>query len=322
MIWNTNEVLNLLSETDINLNSSESQISLGHFDAEQRIGVGRDGAGNVVLVLPGQSNVLAFATEGSAFEPWTQVHWVEESKNLEEVATLRCKLDNPSPDLLSAVAAVFVGIIDLQMRFGTCGDAIWEMKDLFDSKFKQEIDEKVVIGLLGELLVITSSQNKLDAISIWHSRNEASFDFSKDSLRIEVKASANLVREHYFSSNQISPGSLSEVYVVSILLHCVERGTTLEDLYHEILDSISDEAMCRKFSDVVISTLGVTPSATNGLMIDKESSLASIRYFSASQIPQPQIAANVLSMTWKASLSTIQTSSVTIDELLMDRSDG
>lgn len=321
MMWNTNEVRSLLIENDTSLRSSESQISLGHFDSVQRIGVGRDGLGNVVLVLPGQSDVLAFATEGATFDPWTQVHWVEESQNLEEVATLRCKLDSPSPDLISAVAAVFVGIIDLQIRFGTSGDAIWQMKDLFDSRFKNVVDEKVLIGLFGELLLIASAEDKLGAVSIWHSKNEAAFDFSKDSLRIEVKTTASLIREHHFSSNQISPNNISDVYVVSVLLHCVEVGSSLNDLYQEIVEQIEDDVTREKFSNVVIKTLGTTPSAAPNLQIDRASSLMSVRFYSGDDIPQPSSTAGVVSMNWKSSLDSLASLSVSLDKLLQGKTD-
>ena len=314
-MWNTSEIMTLLSESKLWPMSSETQLSLGKFDPEQRIGIGRDGLGNVVLVLPGQSDVLAFATESASFEPWTQVHWVEGNKDLEEVASLRCKLDNQSPELLSAVAAVFVGIIDLQIRFGTCGDAIWEMKDLFESRFERQIEDATLIGLIGELLIISTAEDTSNAVAIWHSKNEAAFDFSIDSVRIEVKTTTGSVREHHFSSNQIAPDSNFEVYVASILLKRVEVGVTLNDLHQEILDSIDNESGL-KFNNLVLKILGTTPGSVTSLQFDKASSIASIEFFSGEHIPQPTSAAGVLSMNWKSSLATCAPQGISFDRLI------
>lgn len=136
-MWNTQKIKESLGSNRSWPTGSDSQFSLSFFDYESKIGIGRDGQNNIVLVLPGQADVLAFNTEGAIFEPWTQVHWIEENLDISQVSTLKCLFDNSSEEHLAAVSAVFMGIIDLQLEFGHCGNAIWEMKALFESKFQK-----------------------------------------------------------------------------------------------------------------------------------------------------------------------------------------
>jgi hypothetical protein len=315
MNWNTTDVKAFLTQELIEPSGIESQINLSQFDPRMKIGVGRDGIGNIVLVLPGQSDVLAFSTEGASFEPWTNVRWIEGDKDLSEVATLRCNLKNPTAQVLSAVAAVFVGIIDLQVRFASCGEAIWEMKELFESKFDKQVSDNILIGLFGELLVIAKSTNRQQFVECWHSRNEASFDFSFENLRIEVKTAAETNREHYFSSNQIYKESSMEVLIASVLLRIVESGTTLDNIFQEILDELNEAAKI-KFTNVVIKILGTTPNSVINFQIDRKSSEESILFYRGPEIPQPDLADGVISMKWKASLAGVEPTNIDINQVL------
>jgi hypothetical protein len=314
-MWNTQKIKESLGSNRSWPTGSDSQFSLSLFDYESKIGIGRDGQNNIVLVLPGQADVLAFNTEGAIFEPWTQVHWIEENLDISQVSTLKCLFDNSSEEHLAAVSAVFMGIIDLQLEFGHCGNAIWEMKALFESKFQKTIDRNIIVGLIGELLVIQSSSNLQRVVEAWHSRVDDSFDFSSENARIEVKTSTNPGREHHFSSTQINDNAVFKVFVASVILYQVEIGNTLEELFLEISRDLDTDSR-EKFTNSVIKILGSTPNLAAEINFDRSASMLSIRYFSDSQIPQPTINPGVISMNWSASLVGVNSLNIVIDKLL------
>jgi len=300
-MWNIDQVVNALANQNYPKLNSEKELALQLFDKDQLWGVGVDNLGRRVLVLPAQVDSVGFVTSNAIFDPFSSVTWVDEKIELPKVATLRCDANFLNRSVCEAVAALFVGLIDIQEKYGNAGAAIWEMKQFFENGFNSAYSEESLVGLLGELVVILRAESPENLVRYWHSNIDAYFDFSTDNLRIEVKTSKSNLRNHNFSSNQIGSGLDDKTFISSVILSPVEQGTTLSDLV-ELISSKLSKSQAAKLLNVVIGTLGVVPDSVKSIQIDLETTLKSIVYIPATSVPRPERNPGVISMNWVANL--------------------
>lgn len=271
------------------------------YSETEGIGVGVDAEGTAVLVLPGQDAVAGYATAAVMFEPWCDAMWLEEQRALPKSAVLRCVFERSDAYVASLVASVFVGLIDLQLRFGDAAKAIHRLKELFGSGFGSGPDLATIRGLLGELVVITAASDRVRALENWHVDAESRYDFSKDSLRVEVKSTSGAVRQHRFTSRQLPALPGIEAHVVSVLIPEVSVGVSVADLCRD-LERVLPEQQRRKLVDVIVETVGLPPRAVSLPMIDLDSAVASIRTYSAYDVPTPELVPGVSDLRWSAFL--------------------
>ena len=304
-IFNSKEILNAITKRVGNVVSkSEKKIFLELFDANQNIGVGTDSMGRTVLLLPGQSQVTSFETNFAVFDHWTNMTRAESDELVEGVALLTLKIEKNDSATIDAATAIFLGIIDLQKRFNRCGEAIWQMKNLFESGFKYQPSDENVTGLFGELLLILNSSNKNIAASSWHSEADDTYDFSNDRFRMDVKTTRSGFRHHHFSSSQIPGPSNCTTQIASVLLHTVEMGTTLEKIFDTLISELSSN-LGEKISESIIKQLGTHPSLISKPQIDLESSIRSILLYNSEVIPCVDLDETIISANWLASLDNV-----------------
>jgi hypothetical protein len=314
-MWSIDRVVNALANQNYPDLSSEKELALELFDEEKLCGIGTDNMGRRVLVLPAQIDSIGFITSNAIFDPFSTVTWIDAGMELPKVATLRCDANFRNRSVCEAVAALFVGLIDIQDKYGNAGAAIWEMKQFFENGFSSTYSEDSLIGLLGELVVLNQAADPETLIQYWHSNIDAYFDFSTDNLRLEVKTSKSNLRNHNFSSNQIGSGLDDKTFVSSVILNLVEQGSTLADLVYLISSKVSpDEAA--KLLNVVIGTLGVVPNSVKSLKIDLEMTSKTIVNIPAFKIPRPEKNIGVISMHWVANLDHCVIDHVNFQDIL------
>lgn len=314
-MWSIDRVVNALANQNYPDLGSEKELALELFDENKLCGIGTDNMGRRVLVLPAQIASIGFITSNAIFDPFSSVTWIDAGMELPKVATLRCDANFRNRSVCEAVAALFVGLIDIQDKYGNAGAAIWEMKQFFENGFSNAYSEDSLIGLLGELVVLNQAADPEILIQYWHSNIDAYFDFSTDNLRLEVKTSKSNLRNHNFSSNQIGSGLDDKTFVSSVILSLVEKGSTLADLVDLISSKVSpDEAA--KLLNVVIGTLGVVPDSVKSLQIDLEMTSKTIVNIPAYKVPRPEKNIGVISMNWVANLDHCVTDHVDFQEIL------
>lgn len=316
MSWTIDEVINALQNENYPKLLSDKDLALQLFDSQEVYGIGVDNRGRRVLVLPGQELSSSFITKNAEFDPWSSVKWIDTDQNLPNVSTLRCEANFKNKSICEAVAAIFVGLIKIQSRYGSSGSAIWEMKLLFENGFNSSTSNETIIGLFGELLLINSSKSPDTLIEHWHSNIDAYFDFSSEMQRIEVKTSKSNVRNHKFSSNQIGTQFDHKTLVVSVVLNLVEQGTSLSELVQNIAMRLTPENST-KLLNIVVSTLGTLPEMVDGFKIDLNESINSIRYIQALNIPRPQKSVGVISMNWIANLDDVASEKIDSSKLFI-----
>ena len=315
MKWHIEEVVKALSGDSYPVLSGENELALQLFNSETMCGIGVDGLGRRVLVLPGQEGTISFNTNNAIFDPWSSVTWINGSQSLPKVSTLRCEANFKNRGICEVVAAIFIGLIDIQNKYGSAGSAIWEMKILFENGFNSNVSEETLVGLFGELVVLNSSTNPNTLLDFWHSNATDYFDFSSNNHRLEVKTSRNNLRNHRFSSNQIGSDLDSKTTVASVILSTVEQGISISSLIDQISQRL-DISHGAKLMNIVIATLGVPPQLVNSVKIDLDSSVGSIRLISAINVPRPSPSSGVISMNWIANLDSISSIDGSLDSLL------
>jgi len=314
-MWSIDQVVNALANQNYPELRSDNELALELFDEKKLTGIGIDNFGRRVLVLPAQKDSIGFVTSNAIFDPVSSVSWVDAKIDLPKVATLRCDANFRNRSICEAVAALFVGLIDIQEKYGNAGSAIWEMKQFFENGFTSSYSEESLIGLIGELVVISSATDPQTLVKYWHSNVDAYFDFSTDNLRLEVKTSKGDLRNHNFSSNQIGSGLDDKTFVSSVILSLVEHGITLSDLIDSISSKLNPE-FSAKLLNVAMGTLGVLPDSIKSMQIDLENTSNSIVNISASNIPRPERNPGVISMSWIANLDHCVDSQIDFEDLL------
>jgi hypothetical protein len=316
MTWSVSSVIAALNGNAKSSDAvNESLIDMKLFDRLTGIGIGIDGLGQRILVLPGQEDVSGFTTTNADFDPVCKVSWLEEEVSLPETATLTCRSDFSNPSVLEAVAVVFLGLIELQEKFGTAGRAIWQMKTLFENDFKTTFSEEALLGLIGEILLINEAEDPESLIRFWHSNPTDAFDFSSENFRLEVKTSQSIARNHSFSSNQIGTIHDKKLIVASIVLSKVEIGSTLKEIVEQLCEKISSTS-AQRLMERIISILGCGPELTNHLMFDKLSSISSLILVEGVSVPRPISTPGVISMSWLASLVDSPNVDISLEEVI------
>ena len=315
MITNTREILSAISKRiEQSSFDEDTKIFLDLFDSNENIGVGTDSKGRTVLLIPGQSNVTSFETNFASFDHWINIIRAEDNRVLQGVALLTLDIKKIDIATIDAATAIFLGIIDLQMRFKKCGEAIWQMKSLFESELKYKPSNEAVTGLIGELIFILNSKNKEQAVKCWHSLVDDTYDFSSESLRLDVKATKSGVRHHYFSSTQIPPTTGKKVLIASVLVHTVEMGTTLNELVNKVCENLSQE-LAEKVNTSALKQLGAHPGVVLQPQIDIVNTLESINIYDSHDIPNPAFEEQVISANWLASLDQAKLSEYNSQEI-------
>lgn len=306
----TKEILAAIKKP-INEASTEgnSKIFLDIFEPVENIGVGSSSDGRTVLLLPGQSNVTSFETNFASFNHWVSVTRAEDNRVLDGVALLILNIEKTDQATIDAATAIFLGIIDLQIKFGKCGEAIWQMKSLFESELKYKPTDDAVTGLIGELIFILNSKDKVKTIKCWHSAVDDTYDFSSESVKLDVKATRSEIRQHYFSSAQIPASTSKKVLIASVLVESVEMGTTLDQLVKKVIEDLNSD-LADKVNSAVLKQLGTHPGMVLNPQIDFDNTLKSINIYDSQDIPCPQYDEQVLSVRWLATLDKTKTSRI------------
>lgn len=300
MTWHVEQVADAIG-VEPRRPDRQNALTLPVFVEDQGIGVGVDGSGAAVLVLPSQESSIGFETKALKFAPWCDAEWLEQGRRLPKCAVLRCNFERDDAFVKNLVASIFVGLIDLQQRFGEAGRAILRLKALFGEGFGAGPDVAKIRGLLGELVVIEAAQDPVRAVEAWHIDTDSRYDFSVDSVRVEVKATTASVRQHHFTSRQLPPSPGVDVHIASVLLAEVSIGSSVADFCRG-LEAALPAKLRRKVADIVVETVGLPPAAITYPKIDHAAATASIRTFAADEVPTPISVQGVVDLRWSALL--------------------
>jgi hypothetical protein len=180
--------------------------------------------------------------------------------------------------------------------------AIKEVGDLL--RTLQEPSYAELLGLWGELLVLSRANDPEAAAQAWHVSPSERYDFAAGASRLEVKTATGRVREHHFSLEQLNPSG-SVVTVASVLTEKSSGGTSVGDLLAQLLPRLGGGARTRVES-VVLATLGDDWNHVDQ-RFDLELALESLALFAASDIPSvpPALPTGVTRVQFTSDLSSV-----------------
>jgi hypothetical protein len=314
--WSAAEIAGKISKP-ISSSRDGHDIYVQDFDSNSRIGFGIDALDRLVLILPSQTNVLAFQVGSTLYDPSTSVTFTNSGEVVDGVSILRCALKLKTVESLQIVAAVMSGVIDIQISSGSSGRAIWHLKTLFENDFSGAVPRAKLTGFIGELLVIFSSKNPDLLVQCWHSDSEGRFDFSMENKRIEVKTNTDLTRRHYFRSTQITGNASTDLLYASVNLMYTDWGYSLAAFLEDMFNSLNAENAL-KVKEMFIELFQVPWQILNDYYFDLESSQESIKFFPDSKIPKPIWGNRIERVEWIASLDVIDALDLDLIDFLLN----
>lgn len=197
------------------------------------------------------------------------------------------RLEENDPDLVR----IFLRLLEEAF----CGDAlpprtnreiseqILELANLFS---QLEHSAKDLVGLWGELLIISRTATPGVAAQRWCLDRNAKYDFVCDGFALEVKTTLKSSRVHRFALAQLRPNEELAIYVASIQAIQAHGGTTVSELMDRILEMITDAELRRSFLALCLLK-GGEDIYKSGLRLQLLSAEGGVAYFAASNIPVP-----------------------------------
>lgn len=223
---------------------------------------------------------------------------------------LSINLDNGEPETLEAGTLFFDSVspaVEIVLDalanmvvtdISRAGDLAQDFIDLF--KPGKNLSDDELIGLFGELVLISMSTDKEKSLELWHEASEGRYDFTSGNSRLEVKTTLGELRKHHFSSSQLPAKSGVKLRVASILTETVQDGTSVIDLWQTILPSIRKPKLIEKLNGLVLKTILKDYDKSMSLGFDYDAAIRSVLYFAGESVPAPILTEGVLTASWEA----------------------
>ena len=197
------------------------------------------------------------------------------------------RLEENDPDLvrvfLRLLEETFCGDELIPRTNREISERILELANLFS---QLEHSERDLLGLWGELLIISRAAAPAAAAQRWCLDRNAKYDFVCDSFALEVKATLKPSRVHRFSLAQLRINGEMAIYVASIQAIQAHGGTTASELMDQILEVITDAELRRSFLALCLLK-GGEDIYKSGLRLQLLSVEGGVAYFAARNIPVP-----------------------------------
>ena len=198
-------------------------------------------------------------------------------------SVIECLLeDRPSIELFVRVVGSVLDSTESEDSAQAIGQAIDKLLDLF--REYSYATESEILGLWGELLVLSVATDTSYMASCWRVSEFSRFDFGNQQERVEVKATTSRQRIHELSFDQVSPSPGVEVAFVSMLTERVASGKSIGALWLDVLRKAPE--MQSKIDGTCLSTLGRDWQKAQEICFDESLALSSLRVYSVRDIPR------------------------------------
>ena len=142
-----------------------------------------------------------------------------------------------------------------------------------------------IIGLWGELFLITSSRSISKCLEAWHQHSEDKYDFYNDNEALEVKCTTKTDRKHQFKHDQLI-SNLTDHYVSSIMAReNFTKGLSVVDLYNKIKEKNLSNHLSNKLKIAYYKIVGKIPEEElNDYRYDFDFAKKNLLYFKVSEL--------------------------------------
>lgn len=254
--------------------------------------LGRDTHGRPVLMLAVNTHQPSSPLPSTVLEHITVSHnvlcQIEKADNsIEEgiFSLICCNSDSPVMQamFLNALSILLLTITPepTSMQISL---AIRDLAELFRALSKPPT--KSIQGLWAELYLISRSKKIETAIRAWHSETNSHCDFCLEQQCVEVKSSANGVRQHYFSLEQVTPQEGYEVLIASMLIEKDQTGKSIWELLEKIRPRLSKSPeLAMRVERLVYNALGTNWRYVQEDRFSEKAARDSLLFFRAEDVP-------------------------------------
>ncbi|KVN68721.1 hypothetical protein WM03_11620 [Burkholderia ubonensis] len=220
--------------------------------------------------------------------------------------------DSAAPELYELfVRCVGAAIQDLPVDSDTreiesCISRLRNLFRAFASPSSREIS-----GLWAELFVISTCLDVPRALTLWHRDQFDRFDFSSDSMRLEVKSSTRGIRVHDFALEQLEFPSTGRGAVASLLLQPLSGGAGILDLARDIETSVGGvTSLKQKLWENIAASLGSDFSEKLDKRFDLVFAAKNLILYDMRDIPAPahQVDLRISNIRFCSDLTTVPSS--------------
>jgi hypothetical protein len=212
-----------------------------------------------------------------------------------------------SEEELRAISTIFSGLYDLNKNSSGTEKATLAAQG-FEGYFSElpriGLTSEVEIGLFGELSIIAESSKKEDLVRGWHSSPGATYDFSFNGNRLEIKTSTRPTRLVWLRGSQTVRDADPCLTYLSIYAPIDDAGINVRELSEQIKAQLPTSLLT-----IFDEKLGFYDLANCKKRFDLRSATGSFRFVSSSDIPtigaeDPRI----LEIQWKCSFDNLPSS--------------
>lgn len=297
--WDASNIFSLLSEHK--KQEIESDLNVYNFDAQNKVIIGYKPDGSAFFGCPQIGTIEGFLTPRAKLEVLQSID-LQNRGTIEPAIVL--SFQSFSEDELKSISTIFAGLYDLNKNsFGKddATKAAQGFKDYFSKIPRITVTRDVEIGLFGELTAIFASKNKENLLKGWHSTPNATYDFSLDGNRLEVKTSARPSRFVWLRQSQTTKSTINELTYLSVYAAEDNSGLTIMELVTKIKTSISQ--LGQQELDNKLSFCEIEKCK---LKFDLNAAIKSLKFISATEVPIiDNNDSRVLDLTWKCSFDLL-----------------
>jgi Putative PD-(D/E)XK family member, (DUF4420) len=305
MNWSTDEIVRAVLSKILHPDET-GDFSFPLYNAPRQVGIGVRSTGELVLMLPQQSEAEAFEAKYAQYSPAVDLYQPGQAVDVVTRSLLYCQFEPDDLGQIQAIAAVFAGLVSLERSTKDTAQAIWAMKGLFDSGFNNHVPMESIKGLFGELAVLHEYNFSKGVLTAWHSDPNSKFDITSGNTRLEVKTTSGAIREHHFSEGQVPGPSDVDCFVASVMLQIVNTGgVNLGEYLFEIQKNLSPIDF-QQLLETCASYLKANPFSIQQPRIDIRGTLGNIRYYQSPIVPHPNGTQGTSDISWRANLSGLE----------------
>ena len=297
--WDAADIYTILDTP--RLHDFGSDITVLKIDHHLKVVIGYSENGSVFFGCPQVGQINGFRKGRAKLEVSQSIDLKE--RGVVEPALALSFLVN-SEEELRAISTIFSGLYDLNKNANGTEKATLAaqgFEDYFADLPKIGLTSELEIGLFGELAILAASSKKEELVRGWHSSPDATYDFSFNGNRLEVKTSTRPTRLVWLRGSQTIKDTDPGLTYLSIYAPLDDAGMNLQELSARVREQLAP-SMINLFDEKLAFY-----DITNGeKRFDFRSAAESFRFVSSSDIPIP-IAEDprILEIRWKCSFENL-----------------
>lgn len=247
------------------------------------IGKNFEGLPSILIKTKDQESIVSNYKGANILLRFNENCKIHEDKTSSMFTILSCRSDD------ELTIKMFLDICETtipQLNNEPSAEEIKKITNVIIELFREISDKKrSIIGLWGELFLISSSSNKEKTLQAWHENPTDKYDFFDDNQALEVKCTSKTDRIHKFQHDQL----LSEIkdhYIASIMVsENPNDGSSVLDLYEDIKKNKLPVNLINKLKKNFYRVVGSNPKEDlNEFKFDIDYSKKNVMYYKLKDI--------------------------------------